>query len=118
MSSKQPERKLTPEELTRVYNTMKQELQQLAQKISELEMEKEEHTVVIETIEPLDKDRKCFRLVGGVLVERTVADVLPALKTNCDGINDVIEKLMEQHKKRDEEFQIFQKMYGIRAVAR
>jgi hypothetical protein len=29
---------------------------------------------------PLDGSRKCYRLVGGVLVERTVADVLPALK--------------------------------------
>ena len=28
--------------------------------------------------------RKCFRMVGGVLVERTVKDVLPALVSNRD----------------------------------
>ena len=28
--------------------------------------------------------RKCFRMVGGVLVERTVKDVLPALVSNKD----------------------------------
>ena len=44
---------------------MKQELQAIAQKIGELEQEKEEHQLVIDTIKPLDADRACFRLVGG-----------------------------------------------------
>ena len=34
-----------------------------------------------------EPDRKCFRLVGGVLVERTVRDVVPALQTNCEGVS-------------------------------
>jgi hypothetical protein len=42
-SSKATAEKLSPEQLTQVYNVMKQELQQMAQKISELEMEKDEH---------------------------------------------------------------------------
>jgi len=34
----------------------------------------------------LDPQRKCFRLIGGVLVERTVEQVLPALEKNHDNV--------------------------------
>lgn len=34
----------------------------------------------------VDKSKKCFRLVGGVLCERTVGDVLPALIQNTDQV--------------------------------
>jgi prefoldin subunit 2 len=33
---------------------------------------------VIKQLEPMDKTRKCYRLIGDVLVERTVAETLPA----------------------------------------
>ena len=47
------------------------------------------HSLVLSTLDQVlaeDPDRKCFRLIGGVLVERTVKDVTPALKTNRDGV--------------------------------
>ena len=43
--------------------------------------------MVIENLEDCAPERKCFRLVGGVLVERTVNDVLPALTGNRDQVN-------------------------------
>jgi hypothetical protein len=59
--------------------------------------------LVLETLDPLPGDRKCFRMINGVLVERTVEDVIPALKTNSDGLKKVLEELMKQYKKQQEE---------------
>ncbi|KAF9993332.1 hypothetical protein BGZ65_011165 [Modicella reniformis] len=101
------------QELTQTYNTMRSELNQLAQKIGELETEADEHTLVIDTISPLDSDRKCFRLVGGVLVERTVNEVLPALKTNQEGIKTVTTQLVQRYKSKEDELLAFQKRYNI-----
>ncbi|KAF9172977.1 hypothetical protein BGX21_001560 [Mortierella sp. AD011] len=108
-ASKRP----SDQELTQTYNTMKSELNQLAQKIGELETESDEHTLVVETITPLDPERKCFRLVGGVLVERTIKEVLPALKTNQEGIKTVTMQLVQKYKSKEDEFMAFQKKYNI-----
>lgn len=42
-------------------------------------------STLLETLKE-EPTRKCFRLIGGVLVERTVKDVVPALQTNNDGV--------------------------------
>ena len=42
--------------------------------------------LVIETLKEVEKDRKCFRMIGGVLVERTVNEVLPALEQNKEQV--------------------------------
>lgn len=59
--------------------------------------------LVLETLEPLSEDRKCFRLINGVLVERTVKDVVPALKTNQVGLKKVLEDLVNQYKTKQDD---------------
>lgn len=46
--------------------------------------------LVIDTLKDVDASRKCFRLVGGVLVERTVKEVLPALESNKEQVRIMI----------------------------
>jgi prefoldin subunit 2 len=41
-------------------------------------------------LKEVEKERKCFRMIGGVLVERTVAEVLPALEQNKDQVTNLI----------------------------
>lgn len=59
--------------------------------------------LVLETLEPLSEDRKCFRLINGVLVERTVKDVVPALKTNHEGLTKVLDDMVKQYKAKQDE---------------
>ena len=44
-------------------------------------------SLVIDTLKEVDETRKCYRMVGGVLVERTVKEVLPALENNKEQVS-------------------------------
>lgn len=58
---------------------------------------------MLETLEPLSGERKCFRMINGVLVERTVQEVVPALKTNSEGLKKVLDDLLKQYKSKQDE---------------
>lgn len=75
------------------YKELQNECTNLVTKISELEVDRNEHKLVEETLEPLEKDRRAFRLVGGVLVERTVGEVLPSVSSNRANLDTVIKTL-------------------------
>jgi prefoldin subunit 2 len=64
------------------FQNRRQRLSEIHSKMTELSAEIAEHDVVMKTLEPMDAKRKCFRLVGEVLVERTVGEVFPAVKKN------------------------------------
>ncbi|KAF8351654.1 Prefoldin beta-like protein [Amanita rubescens] len=115
--SKSKEPTLTDQDIEQNFVRIQNELQTLAGKIGELEQEADEHGLVLSTLNEAlaeDPNRKCFRLVGGILVERTVKDVVPALQTNRDGIRKVIANLAEQYKSREKDFESFKEEYNIR----
>lgn len=69
----------------------------IVEKIGEIESDADEHRyalyangrLVVKTLAEVyerEPERTCFRLVGGVLVERTVKDVLSTLQTTMDGV--------------------------------
>jgi prefoldin subunit 2 len=132
-------------ELQTQYSNYKSTLQQLAQKIGDIEQEAEEHKyvtshqhsffcpkvmvravtavgsyslllivqhqaicsrihrLVLETLGPLSGDRKCFRMINGVLMECTIKDVIPQLMTNSEGLAKVLEDLLKQYKSKQVE---------------
>mmetsp|Transcript_9437 Transcript_9437/g.19810 ORF Transcript_9437/g.19810 Transcript_9437/m.19810 type:complete len:83 (-) Transcript_9437:12-260(-) len=66
------------------------ECQQLMTKVADLESDRNEHILVEDTLKPLDGKRRAYRLVGDVLVERTVAEVLPSISQNKDNVRKTI----------------------------
>ncbi|KAL6869973.1 Cochaperone prefoldin complex subunit [Amphichorda felina] len=103
-------------DLQATYSNYKNTLQQIAQKIGDIEQEAEEHKLVLETLEPLSEDRKCFRLINGVLVERTVKDVVPALKTNHEGLTKVLDDMVKQYKAKQDELDKWKKKNNVQVV--
>jgi len=112
---------LSDQEIQQKVSQLVNEQRALAGKIGELESEADEHELVLVTLNEAlqnEPDRVCFRLVGGVLVERTVKDVVPALQTNLEGIRKVVSGLADQYKTKEEDFESFKREYNIRPVAR
>ncbi|KAA6396496.1 MAG: putative prefoldin subunit 2 [Streblomastix strix] len=93
--------------------SLRAELIDLTQKINELDGEKAEHKLVIETLTPMDPARKCFRLVGDVLVERTVGEFLPAIKHNYDGICGISAQLTKQLEEKEQQLLSLQKKHNL-----
>lgn len=88
----------------------------MASKAAELDMEINEHSLVIDTLKEVDPSRKCYRLVGGVLVERTVKEVLPALENNKEQISKLVVSLNTQMQTKGRELTEYRERYNIRLV--
>ncbi|XP_077598238.1 prefoldin subunit 2 [Stigmatopora nigra] len=104
------------EQVVATFQRMRQEQRSMSSKAAELEMESNEHSLVIDTLKDVDPSRKCFRLVGGVLVERTVKEVLPALQTNKEQIAKIIESLNGKMQDKGRELTEYRERYNIRLV--
>ena len=76
-------------EVVEQFQAMQREADALWGKINEFDLERQEHDLVLKTLRPLDPQRRCFRLVGGVLVERSVEEVAPALERHKQALEQV-----------------------------
>lgn len=59
-------------------------------------------------------DRKCFRLIGGVLCESNVETVLPQLTDSKGQLEKLIESMNEQLTKKGSEINQFREEHNIR----
>tara|TARA_B100000780_G_C21020481_1_gene408994 strand:- start:568 stop:744 length:177 start_codon:yes stop_codon:yes gene_type:complete len=56
----------------------------------EIDDEKKENELVLESISKLEDGRKCWRLINGVLMEKTKLDVVPEMRVVINNLNSVM----------------------------
>uniref|UniRef100_A0A914WZF2 Prefoldin subunit 2 n=1 Tax=Plectus sambesii TaxID=2011161 RepID=A0A914WZF2_9BILA len=108
------EKEMNPQQIVEGFRKLREEQQLIASKISELEAEKNEHKLVADTLQSINPDRNCYRLIGGVLVERTVQEVLPALTQNAEKLETLIASLNETMVKKGKDINEYREKYNIR----
>ncbi|KAM7315280.1 prefoldin subunit 2 [Ixodes scapularis] len=69
--------------------------------------------LVAEALQKVDGDRRCYRMVGGVLVERTVKDILPAVMQNKDNIAKSVDALNDRIVKKGQEVNEYREKHNI-----
>ncbi|KAL3804305.1 hypothetical protein HJC23_011233 [Cyclotella cryptica] len=114
MASPATDAPLSQQEILNTYRQMQSEMQSLIQQLTKFEMERNEHALVEETLEPLDPDRRAFRLVGGVLVERTVREVLPTVKEHRTNLDALVQNLKENLDSKQKEAAAWKAKYNIK----
>jgi prefoldin subunit 2 len=61
----------------------------------EIEEEKKENELVLESISQLEDTRKCWRLVNGVLMEKTKLECVPEMRVVISNLNTVAKQITD-----------------------
>ncbi|TGZ73272.1 hypothetical protein CRM22_001615 [Opisthorchis felineus] len=104
------------EEIVEGFNRLRYEQRSIASKINDLEMDQREHSMVIKVLQGVDPNRKCMRIIGNVLIERQVKDILPALETNVQKMTECIDSLTKKFEEKGSELQRYKTEHKIRIV--
>ncbi|KAG0682930.1 Cochaperone prefoldin complex subunit [Kluyveromyces marxianus] len=98
------------------YNDYKNTLEELQSKIIELGRDKDEHEVVLRTLNETEPERKCYRMIGSALVDTDVKSTIPVLQTKRDNLEQTINSLKNQLITTAQEFEKWKKDNKIQVV--
>merc|ERR1712019_226192 len=90
-------------ELSVKQQQLRAETRQISMKLSEMKAEKAEYKSVIEVLEEQPKEKKAYHMIGAVLTQATVEEVLPNLKIQHENFEKTCEILMGQLQSKDKE---------------
>lgn len=116
MASATQSQRPSNQEIVNTLRSLGEEIQTIASKAGQLERDSEEHSVVVETLKKTDPGRRCFRMVGGILIERTVKEILPGLEEHRSNIHDALKTLSSQYRAKNDEMQEYQKKWNVKVT--
>jgi prefoldin subunit 2 len=85
-------------------------------KISELEQERDDHELVSDILSDFPPSRRCYRSVGGVLMERTVAEVMPEIRNEWVKLSKAVKELEAISEEKRRAIEAFKQEHSIRVV--
>jgi prefoldin subunit 2 len=91
-----------------------EEREGVAAMLLERQQDLDEHQLVMKTLRENDLSKKAWRLVGDVLVERTVGTVIPEVEKNKSNLEGLVENLKKQLESKTKELQEFESKYNIK----
>merc|ERR1712221_30768 len=92
-----PKNKITPQQIQLTYMRLKKEIGMLGAQIASIKADKNEHKSVIDVLETQPKTKKAFQMIGSVLTESTVEQVLPNLQKQLENFERTITAMDNQH---------------------
>ncbi len=103
----------TEQQIVDAFNAKRQQQQSIMQRIAELEGQIHEHTLVLDQLRALEDGRRCHRLVGGALIEKTVGAVRPEIDENLRKFHEMVKSLQDQLVERERDLEAFMAKYKI-----
>ncbi|KAL7712461.1 Prefoldin subunit 2 [Entamoeba marina] len=99
------------------FQQMKQDQNVLARQLADMDATLKEHNLVKEVLSKVEPSRKCFRLVNGVMVERTASEVIPAIDKSIEQINQIMKEVNDDIAAKTKDINQFMEKYQIQQRA-
>ena len=109
-----PERAQRDNELIKELQSMRSQCTQLGERITMIEKEIEEHASAAIVLREYAATRPCKRMVGGVLIDSTVGEVLPAVENEGAMLTKAVEDMIGKLTERRDAMEEFKRTHNIR----
>lgn len=104
---------LTHEKIIEGFEKLKAEQQKFLVKLSKFEADCNDYQSIISSLQNLNRNRRCIRMVGGVVHERKIKEVLPTLVLDLENLKKVCKRLKEQISKKEAEINRYVEKYIV-----